>query len=128
MIKAANISKNDLIKNLNCIANIPCPSGYQMLKHNNHIVFYKILFNELSIPEVIECIRVDECLHVRLFYKGCSVPLPQWFRSGHNCTLTRKSVFENFPAYLRNQAEKHFLGFEKLHKKNVRKNQCTMQM
>ena len=108
--------KNDLIKNLNCITDIPCPSGYQMLKHNDHIVFYKMLFNEFSIPEVIECIRVDESLHVKLFYKGCLVPLPKWFCNGHNCTLTRKSMFENFPPYLRSQAEKNFSVFEELEK------------
>ena len=65
--------------------------------------------------------RVDESLYVELFYKGCSVPLPQWFRSGHNCTLTRKSMFENLAANLRNQAEIHFLVFEELKKKNNQK-------
>ena len=86
----------------------------QVLNQNDQIVFYKIVFNELSIPEVIEYIRVNESLHVKLFYKGCSVPLPQWFRSGHNCTIAHKSIFENFPPYIfKKSSRKTFLGFQR---------------
>ena len=52
------IFKNYLIKNLNCIADIPCLSGYQMLKHNDHIVFYKILFNELLYQKLLSVYEV----------------------------------------------------------------------
>ena len=41
--------------------------------------FFKLLKNELSIPEVSECIRIDKDLHMKLFYKGSPLPLPQWF-------------------------------------------------
>ena len=47
--------KNDLIKNLNSLPDIPPPSGSQKLTHSDCIVFKKS-FHELSIPEVIECI------------------------------------------------------------------------
>ena len=50
------------------------------LKHDDHVVLYKILkkilLNELSIPKITECIKVDDNLDIKLFYKGCSAPLP----------------------------------------------------
>ena len=49
------------------------------------IVFFKMVKNDRSIPEVTECIRVDHELHVQLFYKGSPLPLPSWFREGRNC-------------------------------------------
>ena len=39
-------------------------------------------------------------LHVKLFCKGCTVPLPQWFHQGQHCRLSRKSILVNFPLYL----------------------------
>ena len=56
--------------------------------------------NELSIPQVTECIRIDDKLHVKLYLKGSLVPLPKWFRHGHNCHLSRKSMLENFSSHI----------------------------
>ena len=43
------------------------PPGYTIAKYEDHIVFYKIEHNELSIPQVTECIRIDDKLHVKLY-------------------------------------------------------------
>ena len=43
------------------------PPGYKIAKYENHIVFYKIEHKELSIPQVTECMRIDDKLHVRLY-------------------------------------------------------------
>ena len=40
------------------------PRGYTIAKYEDHVVFYKIEHNELSIPQVTKCIRVDDKLHV----------------------------------------------------------------
>ena len=53
------------------------PPGYTIAKCEDHIVFYKIEHYELSIPQVIECIRIDDKLHIKLYYKGSPVPLPK---------------------------------------------------
>ena len=34
----------------------------------------------LNVPEVTDCVQVDQNLHVKLFCKGAPLPLPQWFR------------------------------------------------
>ena len=39
--------------------------------------------SHILIPEVIGCNQLNSDLHVKRFYKGCSVPLPQWFYQGH---------------------------------------------
>ena len=61
-------------------------------KYEDHVVFHKLVLNELHVPEVTACIRVDDKLHVNLFPRDSPVPLPQWFRYGHNCKLTSKSM------------------------------------
>ena len=62
----------------------------------------------LNVPKVIDCVRVDRDLHVKLFYKGLPLPLPQWFRHGRNCCLTRKSMKQNFPNYVKLEVEQTF--------------------
>ena len=54
----------------------------------DHILFYKMEKTTASIPVVTESIGIDAKLHVQLYYKGCPLPLPPWFREGRNCKLT----------------------------------------
>ena len=42
----------------------------------------------LDVTEVTNCVRVNRDLNVKLFYNGS--PLPQWFRYGRDCRLTKK--------------------------------------
>ena len=56
--------------------------------------------NEISIPEVTNCIRIYSELHVQLFFKGTPVPLPQSFWRGADVFFSRKSMLENSLAYL----------------------------
>ena len=80
-----------------------------------NVAFYKIEFSEKRGPEVTECIKIDKKLDIKLFFKGCPEPLPQWFRQGTDCRLTRKSMLENFPVCLRTSyADNHSLIFEEL--------------
>ena len=50
--------------------------------------------NLVKLSEVTECTKIDKELHMKLFFKGCPVPLPQRFRQGTDCRLTRKSMLE----------------------------------
>ena len=58
-----------------------------------------------NVPVVKESISIDKHLHVSLSYYGFHVPLPDWFRAVHNCKLSKKSVLENFPPYIRSRGE-----------------------
>ena len=56
---------------------------------------------EGSIPTVTESIQIDINHHVQLYFKGCPLLLPPWFRHGTNCKLASLSQLENFLAYIR---------------------------
>ena len=104
----------DLINKLSDIEESLSLAGFLFKKNNDYVTFYKIEFSEKRAPEVTKCIKVDTELHVKLFFKGCPVPLPQWFRQGTDCCLTRKSMLENFPVYLRTYTDNDSSIFEKL--------------
>ena len=63
---------------------------------------------------------MDSGLHVQLQYNGDPVPLPPWFIKGRNAKLTRVSMLENLPAYIRNVATE--TPFTILDELNERKN------
>ena len=91
---------NDKIMKFDSIDETLVPPGYTTAKYEYHIVFYKIEHNELLIPQLTECIRIDNKLHIKLYFKGSPVPLPKWFCNGHDCHLSRKSMLENFPSHI----------------------------
>ena len=92
--------EKDTIKSLNNITEKHCLPGYQYRRAKDHIVMYKLTFNESTgCPAIHECIKIDIDLHVKLQYHGSPIPLPQWFRDGTTATLTRFSMLQNFPCY-----------------------------
>ena len=60
---------------------------------------------ETHFPSIKECIRIDRNLHVHLQCNGNSIPLPQCFIHGNNAKLTKFSMLENFPTYIKNVVE-----------------------
>ena len=69
------------------------------------VVLYRLKFDEATqFPVVLESIRIDSDLHVQLQYNGIPLPLPPWFVNGLNAKLTKFSMLENFPAYIRSTA------------------------
>lgn len=75
--------------------------------YEDHTIYYKMEVNDMSVPEVTECIRIDSNLRVKLFYRRSPVPLPSWFRQGRDTKLTSKSMLENFSCYIREELTKH---------------------
>ena len=80
------------------------PEGFSFRKAIDFVVFYRLEFDENGFPKICESIKVDKELHVQLQYNGDPVPLPPWFIKGRNAKLTRASMLENLPAYIRNVA------------------------
>ena len=98
---------NITIISLDSISVSNCPNGYTYAKYEDYIVFHKMLFNDLHVLKVTHCMGVDDKRHVKLFLKGSPFQSPPWFRIEHNCKLSSKSILENFPNYLKSQAEYH---------------------
>jgi len=82
-------------------------SEYTFVKYEGHANFYKVQNNGLSSPEITDCIRIDSDLRVKLFYRGSPIPLPAWFKNGRNTLLRSKSMLQNFPSYIKQEAEKN---------------------
>ena len=97
---------HDLIKDFDELNSSMCPPGYQFMLKDDLAIFYRIGENDkFNIPEITECITVDKSLHARLFLRSSPIPLPTWFRTNGFCRVTRKSILENFPAYIKNYTE-----------------------
>ena len=68
-------SSEDIVKDVDSRSAADSPAGYLFSKFDDCVVFHKIIQNELHIPEVAECIRIDKYVHVQLLYKNLSVSL-----------------------------------------------------
>ena len=83
------------------------PENFTFKTFDNSVQFFNLKCNEeTSILAVHESVSVDRNLIIHLSYHGLFIPLLQWFRYEHNCTLTKFSVLENFVSYLRNKGDR----------------------
>lgn len=78
--------------------------NYSFKRLDETVKYFNLVFNEQTgTPTMLKCLSTNEELQVNLTCKGYSVPLPEWFRSGHSCKLARFSMTENFPSHVRNK-------------------------
>ena len=84
-----------------------CPPGYSSKKEENSIIFYMTASDELGFPRISRSIRIDNNMHIKLQCNGRMLPLPKWFITAHNAKLTRYSMLDNFPQYLKSAEEAH---------------------
>ena len=96
----------DRIHDFASITESDCLPGYTFVKQEGIIIMYRLVIDkDTKIAMVKEQISIDSELHVSLSFCGFHVPLPEWFRKAHACKLTRRSMLENFPAYMREKGE-----------------------
>lgn len=96
----------DRIQDFASITESDCLRDFKFVKEEEIIVMYRLVIDkQTKIAMVKESISIDSDLHVSLSYCGFHVPLPEWFRRGHACKLTRRSMLENFPSYMREKGE-----------------------
>ena len=65
-------------------------AGFQFKELDNCII-YPFNFDGTKFLKILESIKVDDDLHVKLQYNGKSLPLPQWFVQGHNATMKKEA-------------------------------------
>ena len=94
--------EQDKIKSFDDINSMLTPPGYTFQKYDELVLFH-LLETVLDVTEVTDFVRVDRDFNVNLFYKGS--PLPQLFRHGRDCRLTKKIMMQNFPNYIRLEGE-----------------------
>ena len=87
---------------------------FQLKRYDTHAVFYALETNDLSLPKVTYCIRIDSDLHVKLFYAGAPIALPKWISQTNNARLTSRSMIENLSLYIQEEVEEHGSILEEL--------------
>ena len=71
---------------------------------DNDVQFYNLIFNEkAAVATIDECISIKYDLHIRLTYHCLFLSLLKWSSYGHNCTLIRYSILENFASYAKSK-------------------------
>ena len=111
--------EKDEIHNIEDIKEKHCLSSYTWNKTKDFIFLYVLLFDDCSsFPTICEAIKIDNSLPVEFQYCNNPVPLPDWFSRGRNSKLTRFSMLENLPIYLKKFADDHSLLSE-LQKQNI---------
>ena len=113
----------DIIQDLDSFSVADSPPGYLFTKFEECVVFHKTVLNEFKIPQVVESIRIDKDLHVKLFYKNIPVSLPPWLRVTHQCKLKRRSMLENLPVHFNTEIERLSYILEELNIHQLKKNQ-----
>ena len=98
--------EKDRIKDFDSLSEADCLPGFTFIKENNIVIMYRLVIDQKTkIPVVHESITINSDLHISLSYCGFHVPLPDWFRSVHNCRLSRRSQLDSFPPYMRSKGE-----------------------
>ena len=92
---------------------------------NDHIVLCRQITNELHIPKVSKCIRIDHERYAKLLFAGLSVPLPHIFWWGYHCNFTQKRMLDNFLSYFNTQGENFSSIFDGLSQIQFRKDQLS---
>ena len=77
------------------------------------------MVEKTSTPYINERIMIDKCLHVTLTYKSFCVHSPEWFRSGHNCKLTKFPMLENLSPHIKYKTGRHKHNFRRTVKKAI---------
>lgn len=96
----------DTIENFASLSEKDCLPGFTYVQQEASVLMYRLVIEPNSnIPAVKESISIDSNLHVSLSYCGFHVPLPSWFRSVHGCKLSRRSMLENFPPYIKSKGK-----------------------
>ena len=113
--------QKDKISSLNDISQSDVLRGYEKKAGEGYVLFYNIVFDEnTNFPNILESIKIDLDLHVQLQYNGNPLPLPRWFTHGHNAKLTKLSMLENFPSYMRESvSDSHYSFIDELNQRKL---------
>ena len=99
------------------------PANYLFKRQDNAVQYLNLVFDtSTGVPAVHECVTISKDLHVSLAYNGFPIPLPEWFRSRHSCTIAVGSASIKYKIFsgqvllmafhMGTSNQKHFFEFE----------------
>ena len=86
----STFQQRDVIRTFQDLNESIAPAGFQF-KELDNCIMYLFGFDGTKFSKILESIKVDDDLHVKLQYNGKSLPLPQWFVQGHNATMKKEA-------------------------------------
>ena len=100
--------KIDTISNFEELNSSHSRMGFIAYKSENYILYYNLVYHEdTGFPEIKEAIKIDRDLRVYLQHESRPVPLPTWLIERKNGMISRHSMLQNLPGYIRNKSEEH---------------------
>ena len=98
--------EKDKVESFETFSQDHAPSEFTLKRLQESLQYYGLIFDSKSgFPRVYEYISIGKELHVKLTFQGFSIPLPDWFRIGHNCTVNRFSMLKNFFSHIKNRSD-----------------------
>ena len=83
--------QRDVIRTFQDLNESIAPAGFQFKELDNCII-YPFSFDGTKFLKILESIKLDDDLHVKLQYNDMPLPLPQWFVQGHNATMKKEVI------------------------------------
>ena len=84
----STFQQRDVIRTFQDLNESIAPAGFQFKELDNCII-YPYSFDGIKFLKILESLRVDDDLHVKVQYNGMLLPLPQWFSQGHNVIMKK---------------------------------------
>ena len=83
--------QRDVIRTFQDLNESIAPAGFQFKELDNCIIF-PFSFEGTKFMKILESIKLDDDLHVRLQYNDMLLTLPQWFVQGQNVTIKKEVI------------------------------------
>ena len=87
----STFQQRDVIRTFQDLNESIAPAGFQFKELDNCII-YPFSFEGTKFMKILESIKLDDDLHVRLQYNDMLLTLPQWFVQGQNVTIKKEVI------------------------------------
>ena len=85
----STFQQRDVIRTFQDLNESIAPAGFQF-KELDNCIMYLFGFDGTKFSKILESIKVDDDLHVKLQYNGMPLPSPQSFVQGHRTSQVYK--------------------------------------
>ena len=84
--------QRDIIRTVQDLNESIAPAGFQFKELDNCII-YLFSLDGTKFLKILESIKLDDDLHVKLQYNGMLLTLAQWFVQGQNATIKKEVIY-----------------------------------
>ena len=124
-----SFTSKDSVKDFTCLNKSFPPLRILLERIKPCLIFYKLENkNNISIPEVTDCIRIDSESYFQSLFKEALVPLPQWFHHGRDCRLSLKRMLKIFLGFLQSRNDLYSSVLEEWNKHRFLKTEFIQQL